>query len=850
MIYTSRRHYTSPARPTPCLASGLAAAALLLAAGGLAAAKAVAAPAAESASPADLYTLQLPIAAPPAPSDFKMGTSRRPDGRVLTADSRSLLLDGRPWMPVMGEFHFARYPAAEWRGELLKMKAGGIDIVSTYVFWIHHEEIQGTWDWSGQRDLHQFLEAARDAGLSVIVRCGPWCHGEVRNGGIPEWAVQRTDWKLRSTDPKFLEAVRALYSQIAAQARGELWKDGGPVVGIQVDNEFRGPAEYLLALKKIAREAGLDVPLYTRTGWPELTTPMPAGEILPLYGVYAEGFWDREVTAMPGNYWQGFRFAGLRTDAAIATEMLGRREAKDASDVANYPYLTCEIGGGMMSSYHRRILVDPRDIRATTLVKIGSGSTLPGYYMYHGGINPDGKQTTLMEAQDTLSTNYNDLPVKNYDFQAPLGAFGQERPSYHQQRELHLFLRDFGDRLAVMPTTLPAVRPHGATDRTTLRWAVRSDGRSGYIFINNYERLAPQPPKTGVQFRLEPAGARPLLVPAAPVTIAADSTFFWPFNFDLGGAMLTYATAQPICAVDGEDGVRTIFFGATSDGAAEFALAPRVKILNATGRVTFEEFGTLVRDVPAGRGAAITLETADHARRQIVLLSAADALALWKAPWAGRDRVFLTPAGMVVDQGHVRLTSEAAGAVTFGVVPALAKVAADGKVARSVPDGVFQKYILSLPELPVSDVGVASLRAAGPAREIHSAATKQGVPQAPGDADFAAAAAWKITLPKNVASTPGARLRFSYIGDVARVRLNGRLLLDDFYNGNPLELGLARFEPEIANGSLELEVLPLRRDAPIYLAASARPDFGSQPSLATLAHVELVRPRTVVLDGN
>src|ERR1051326_4809304 len=218
--------------------------------------------------------------------------------------------------------------------------------------------------------------------MKVVVRCGPWCHGEVRNGGFPEWVVQRKDWKTRSTDPKFLDAVRELYGQIALQVRGQLWKDGGPIVGIQLDNEFHGPADYLLALKRIARDAGLDVPIYTRTGWPSLTSPMPIGEIVPLFGVYAEGFWDRELTSMPSKYWAGFHFSSLRTDNAIATEMLGNRDAKDDADVTKYPFLTCEIGGGMMNSYHRRILVDPRDIAATTLIKIAGGSTLPGYYMY------------------------------------------------------------------------------------------------------------------------------------------------------------------------------------------------------------------------------------------------------------------------------------------------------------------------------------------------------------------------------------------------------------------------------------------------------------------------------------
>ena len=216
-------------------------------------------------------------------------------------NSRSLLFDGQPVFPVMGEMHYSRVPQAEWRDELLKMKAGGVDIVATYVFWIHHEEIEGQWDWSGQRDLKKFLQTCNELGLKVVVRCGPWCHGEVRNGGLPDWVVAHKDWKLRSTDTNFLAAVKILYAQIAEQMRGELWKDGGPVIGIQVDNEFGGSPNYLMALKKIAIEAGMDVPLYIKTGWPAMKTPVPLGELLPLFGAYPDGFWERTLKPMDGN---------------------------------------------------------------------------------------------------------------------------------------------------------------------------------------------------------------------------------------------------------------------------------------------------------------------------------------------------------------------------------------------------------------------------------------------------------------------------------------------------------------------------------------------------------------------
>lgn len=90
-----------------------------------------------------------------------MGTATAPGGHTLTLDSSALLRDGLPWAFISGEFHFSRCPEAEWRDELLKMKAGGVSVVTTYIFWIHHEEIQGTWDWTGQRNLRQFLQACQ-----------------------------------------------------------------------------------------------------------------------------------------------------------------------------------------------------------------------------------------------------------------------------------------------------------------------------------------------------------------------------------------------------------------------------------------------------------------------------------------------------------------------------------------------------------------------------------------------------------------------------------------------------------------------------------------------------------------
>lgn len=705
-------------------------------------------------------TVTLTIPPPPLTTGFRMGAARAPDGSTLTLDSRSLLFNGRRWTPVMGEFHYARYPAADWAAELAKLQAGGVDVVATYVFWIHHEETEGTWDWTGDRDLRGFVTAAAAAGLRVIVRLGPWCHGEVRHGGLPDWIVARRD--PRTDDPAYLASARQLYAQIARQLAGLLWRDGGPVIGVQLENEYGGPAEHLLTLKGLARAVGLDVPLYTRTGWPALQTPLPFGEIIPLYGVYAEGFWDRELTAMPGHYWAGFHFSRLRTDSNIANEALGRRAVHDEPDVARYPYLTCEIGGGMMSSYHRRIVMDPRDIEATTLVKLGSGSNSPGYYMYHGGTNPAGRGPALMEAQDTAHTNWNDLPVKNYDFQAPLGAAGQIRPHYFLLRRLHRFLHAFGADLAAMDVFLPAQRPAGKDDLTTLRWAARSDGQRGFLFVNHHERGRQLPDNPGAQFTLHLADGATLTFPPQPFTVPSGARFIWPFNLELGhGFILAWATAQPVTRRT-EGAVTTCWFAATPGATPQFCFRDPV-------------------ESPAGPTRLLPLAPGIHS---------------FPSPTGTLRLVVLT------EDESLRL---------FDPEP--------GPVREPVP------------------VATTLIRPAGPCRTPRLGPTPYGVAAAPTEADFASAAVWRITLPTDLELAGDPLLRLHYTGDVARVYLGEELILDDFYHGLPLELGLRRHAAALARNELTVAILPLHPDAPVYFSAPAIRLTGAE-----LHRVELISP--------
>jgi len=222
---------------------------------------------------------------------------------TLTLTSQSLLLNNVPWLPVSGEFHYSRYPASDWLSELLKMKAAGIDVISTYVIWIHHEEIQNSFDFSGSRDIASFIETVIEAGLSVIVRLGPYVHAEVRNGGIPDWVVAQSA-EIRSNDPIYMSFVMSFWIEIAERINGSIFKHGGPIIGVQLENEYNLDGEgqgaaHIATLKALAISLGFDMPLYTFTGWQN--THYPPDEVVPVFGGYQDAPWDVTLVDEPPN---------------------------------------------------------------------------------------------------------------------------------------------------------------------------------------------------------------------------------------------------------------------------------------------------------------------------------------------------------------------------------------------------------------------------------------------------------------------------------------------------------------------------------------------------------------------
>ncbi|MDA1361018.1 beta-galactosidase [Glycomyces luteolus] len=731
----------------------------------------------------------------------------------ITVTSRYIERDGRPWIPITGEIHYSRLPRERWNEVLGHARAGGLNSVATYIFWSAHEPEPGRFDWTGNLDLRAFTELAAARGLDVVVRLGPWAHGESRNGGFPDWLLGR-DLKPRSNDPAYLALVRPLYAQIAAQLRGLTHAEGGPVIGGQVDNELYDQPEHLRVLREIAEEAGLRVPIWTATGWGGAQVP---DTLLPVYGAYAEGFWEDEATEWPAFAPLHFRYSEIRDDLSVGADL---REALDGIAAAAThldtlrPFATCELGGGMHVAYHRRPLVSGEDVANLALAKIGSGSAWQGYYMYAGGTQRTGPHGTEQESQ---ATGYpNDVPALSYDFHAPIGEHGQIRPHHHYLRRQHLWLREEGHRLAAMATQFGG----GSADPEEPRWAVRSDGRSGYLFLTTY-----QPPKRpiagqpGVQFTIRFADAS-VTVPSAPIDVPAGHSLVWPLRYALTPALeLRSATAQVITRLADEDG-EVVVLAATEGIPVEIVLGD----------------GSIV-GLPGPPGPDCLVQLAGV---RLLVLDEASANRLYRLPIAGRDRLVLADAPVHAEAGDLVVQPETPG-VTVAVWPAPDGFSAEGAdLGPPRDEGLWRTWTLRAHHAGSVPVPVEFRQAAGPAP-----APARGGPmrRLSAPTDYSGAAVVHVDVP-DLEGADRALVRLEWTGDAGRAYVGDRFVSDQFWHGRVWDIEITPHRDAVAEHGVRLELLPWRRETGVWVDPSVRDvEDGVAVSSATLVRVGRARLR-------
>ena len=284
---------------------------------------------------------------------------------------------------------------------------------------------------------------------------------------------------------------------------------------------------YLLALREAALEAGLVPAFFTATAWGGAAY---SPRILPLWGGYAYWPWifyshTGEHPATPGYLYEDYHHDGKSCADDFAPAYLPSER----------PYACCEMGGGMSNCYYYRFRLDYKSVDAMANIKLGSGCNFLGYYMFQGGTDPLGHHGAYL--------NESQVPKRSYDYQAALGEFGQLRESYRRVKAIHYLTRSFGDRLAPMETVLPdGASKISPEDLDTLRFAVRTDGGSGFLFINNFQDHRTMPAKAHEQVRIETDDGDLLF----DLGLASEENAVLPFRFDMDGVLLLQACAQPV----------------------------------------------------------------------------------------------------------------------------------------------------------------------------------------------------------------------------------------------------------------------------------------------------------------
>ena len=179
---------------------------------------------------------------------------------------KQLLIDGKPVQIISGAIHYFRTHNKLWRDRLERAKAIGINTVETYFCWDQHEKREGVFDNSGLLDFCGFIDTAKELGLYVIVRPGPFICGEWNNGGLPPWLCALKDCRIRRMNKVYLEKLTGYFDWLLPQLACRQYTKGGNIIMGVVENEYGWygrDTEYLREVANMFRRHGFDIPLTT-----------------------------------------------------------------------------------------------------------------------------------------------------------------------------------------------------------------------------------------------------------------------------------------------------------------------------------------------------------------------------------------------------------------------------------------------------------------------------------------------------------------------------------------------------------------------------------------------------------
>ena len=526
------------------------------------------------------------------------------------------------------------------------MKASGIDIVATYCIWSLHEEVEGELSWEGHLNLRRFIELCKELDMKVHLRFGPYCNAEIKNGGLPDWIVNNKNLVTRSNDPLYIEYTRRWYQAVYDQVKGLLWKDGGPIMALQLENEYVRPGmivPHLLNLKKMAVEIGFDLPLYSMTHW--MDSEYPKGEIVPYAGFYIEAPWTASgKNEIPTSNFEFFTYNRLSDN--IGTDIIKLEGDVESLSGENNdsPFFTCEIGVGTTAFYHRRAVVPEEMAGENINLRLGCGANLMGYYMYTGGTNPVGK----------ISTYQSSGPRVSYDYQAPIREFGTLGTVMQETKKYNYFMNDFGTALAPAVAYLPTSNQ----DRDNLQWAVRLNESTGYLFCSNYLYKHTRKDYKNVQFSIK-LKDETIRIPRKKVTVKGGTYFLWPFNQQFSEVLLKYSTTQPVCSLK-EGNTDTYFFFEDDFIPGEYLIEDKgirnVEMKNGTSRK--EKNAYFIDRLTPGKECSIEITKENGSKVRFVTLTEEESDHIWKGTLKGKEFVAITNSSLIYDNNKITLIND------------------------------------------------------------------------------------------------------------------------------------------------------------------------------------------------
>ncbi|BAJ65004.1 glycoside hydrolase family 35 protein [Anaerolinea thermophila] len=339
---------------------------------------------------------------------------------TLTIEGDHFELDGEPFRILAGAMHYFRVHPAYWKDRLLKLKAMGLNTVETYVAWNLHEPHEGEFHFGDWLNIERYIELAGELGLYVIVRPGPYICAEWEMGGLPAWLLKDPQMKLRCMYQPYLDAVGEYFSQLMHRLVPLQSTRGGPIIAMQVENEYGSygnDTRYLKYLEELLRQCGVDVLLFTADG--------VADEMMQ-YGSLPHLFKAVNFGNRPGD----------------AFEKL--REYQTGG-----PLLVAEFWDGWFDHWGERHHTRSAGEVARVLDDLLSEGASVNLYMFHGGTN-----FGFMNGANAFPSPHYTPTVTSYDYDAPLSECGNITPKYEAMREV---IGKYVD-LPEMPDFPPVVR--------------------------------------------------------------------------------------------------------------------------------------------------------------------------------------------------------------------------------------------------------------------------------------------------------------------------------------------------------------------------------------------------------